>query len=230
MTFVIAHRGAPSPGVAENSAAALEGAIAAGADMVEIDVRRSSDGRLVLLHDRVVGGLQVRRSTLAALQEAAGHELMELAAAAELTAGRTGLDVELKEAGLEESALAALRPMLDAPAATDAPVLIVTSFLDGVLRRFSRVAPAIPTGLLLARAGKRLPLRRLALSGATYVLPPARSLRSGALDSAAAAELPAIPWTLNSEKQLRAALAHPAATGLVTDDPRLAVSLRARGV
>ena len=111
-----------------------------------------------------------------------------------------------------------------------APALIVTSFLDGVLRRFSRVAPSVPTGLLLARAGRRLPLRRLALCGATYVLPPARSLRSGALDSAAEAERPAIPWTLNSEEQLRAALTHPAATGLVTDDPRLAVSLKARGV
>ena len=109
-------------------------------------------------------------------------------------------------------------------------MLIVTSFLDGVLRRFSRVAPSIPTGLLLARAGKRLPLRRLALSGATYVLPPARSLRSGALDSAAEAERPAIPWTLNSEQALRAAFEHPAAVGVVTDDPELALTLRARGV
>jgi glycerophosphoryl diester phosphodiesterase len=230
VTFVIAHRGAPAPGVADNSAAAVEGAIATGADMVEIDVRRSADGRLVLLHDRVVDGRQVRRSTLPALEEAAGHELMELAAAAELTAGRIGLDVELNEAGLEEDALTALRPLLNAPAATESPPLIVTSFLDGVLRRFGRVAPSVPTGLLLVRASRRLPLRRLALSGATYVLPAVRSLRSGALDGAGGAGRPAIPWTLNDEPALRAAFEHPAAVGLITDDPKLALSLRSGGV
>lgn len=46
----IAHRGA-SAGAPENTLAAVSRAVADGADLVEVDVQRSRDGALVLLHD-----------------------------------------------------------------------------------------------------------------------------------------------------------------------------------
>ncbi|MHB1712143.1 MAG: glycerophosphodiester phosphodiesterase family protein [Acidimicrobiales bacterium] len=55
--LVLAHRGAWSaevygvPGRPQNSLEAIEAALALGADGVEIDVRRTSDGELVLAHD-----------------------------------------------------------------------------------------------------------------------------------------------------------------------------------
>jgi glycerophosphoryl diester phosphodiesterase len=48
--LVIAHRG-NSAAAPEQTLAAFEQAVELGADMIEADVRRSSDGRLVLLHD-----------------------------------------------------------------------------------------------------------------------------------------------------------------------------------
>ena len=47
---IVAHRGAwhQAP---ENSLAAIENAIAAGYDIVEVDIRQSADGGLFLLHD-----------------------------------------------------------------------------------------------------------------------------------------------------------------------------------
>lgn len=52
------HRAAPSHGfehaVPENSLAALERCIALGVDLVEIDVRRTRDGQLVIMHDAKV--------------------------------------------------------------------------------------------------------------------------------------------------------------------------------
>jgi glycerophosphoryl diester phosphodiesterase len=47
---IVAHRGAWH-GAPENSLAAIEKAIAVGADIVEIDVRKSADGELFLMHD-----------------------------------------------------------------------------------------------------------------------------------------------------------------------------------
>ena len=47
---IIAHRGLVSTGV-ENTIEALEGAKAAGADMVELDIQLTKDGELVVLHD-----------------------------------------------------------------------------------------------------------------------------------------------------------------------------------
>ncbi len=50
MTAVIAHRGA-SRAFPENTVAAFRGALAMGADMAELDVRRTADGHLAVHHD-----------------------------------------------------------------------------------------------------------------------------------------------------------------------------------
>src|SRR4051794_32936132 len=47
---VLGHRGSLRPGP-ENSVAAVREALAAGADGVEVDIRRTRDGQLVCLHD-----------------------------------------------------------------------------------------------------------------------------------------------------------------------------------
>jgi len=71
------HRAAPSHGfpraVPENSLAALERCVALGVDLVEIDVRRSRDGQLVIMHDAKVnrtttGKGRVANLTLAEIQ------------------------------------------------------------------------------------------------------------------------------------------------------------------
>lgn len=57
---LVAHRGAHSEhdgGPRENTLAAIRAAIAAGADAVEIDVRLTSDGAVVLLHDATLDRL-----------------------------------------------------------------------------------------------------------------------------------------------------------------------------
>jgi glycerophosphoryl diester phosphodiesterase len=50
VTLAIAHRGDPI-GARENTMAALDSAVRQGADMVELDLRRSRDGTIVVLHD-----------------------------------------------------------------------------------------------------------------------------------------------------------------------------------
>lgn len=51
--FVIAHR-ADWRSAPENSLAAIQGAIRLGADMVELDVQKTKDGKFVLMHDRTI--------------------------------------------------------------------------------------------------------------------------------------------------------------------------------
>lgn len=56
--YIVAHRANTCAGVAagcpDNSIAAIEMAIAMGADMVELDVRTTKDGHLVLMHDSTI--------------------------------------------------------------------------------------------------------------------------------------------------------------------------------
>lgn len=71
--MIVAHR-ACWIGTSENSIAAIDACIAAGIDMVELDVRPTSDGVLVLMHDATVdrmteGSGQVSDFTWAQLQK-----------------------------------------------------------------------------------------------------------------------------------------------------------------
>lgn len=50
-TLVSAHRAGPGPGLPENALETISAAAAAGIPVVEIDIARSSDGVLVLMHD-----------------------------------------------------------------------------------------------------------------------------------------------------------------------------------
>jgi glycerophosphoryl diester phosphodiesterase len=87
----IAHRGFAAV-AEENSLAAIQGALALGCDMVEIDVRRRSDGALVLHHDS---------------GDAPGAPL--LSDALELIASAAnGVMVDLKEGGTSADVAAAL--------------------------------------------------------------------------------------------------------------------------
>jgi glycerophosphoryl diester phosphodiesterase len=56
MTIAIAHRGDPV-GERENTLGAFASAVRQGADMVEIDLRRTRDGEIVVLHDLTLARL-----------------------------------------------------------------------------------------------------------------------------------------------------------------------------
>lgn len=70
--LVIAHRGCWQA-TSENSIAAIEACVASGVDIVELDVRRTADGVLILMHDETVdrmtnGRGRVEDLTLAEIQ------------------------------------------------------------------------------------------------------------------------------------------------------------------
>ena len=70
---LVAHRGAVGPGQPENTLAAFRQAIASGAEAIEIDLRGTKDGEIVVIHDRTVdrttnGSGAVADQTLAELR------------------------------------------------------------------------------------------------------------------------------------------------------------------
>jgi glycerophosphoryl diester phosphodiesterase len=61
-TLIIAHRGVTSP-ARENTLEAFRKAIELGADMIEFDVRRTKDLRVVVHHDPGISGVPLDRMT-----------------------------------------------------------------------------------------------------------------------------------------------------------------------
>ena len=144
--LVIAHRGASAHAV-DNSIDAFAKAIDAGADMVEFDVRRTADDQLIAFHDPAVGRVPVGRLTRAELAARVGYEPPLVDEVLELTAGRIGLDVELKEDGYVERVVAAVVARHGA-----GENVVVNSFLDDVVRQVRSNGHDVRAGLLLGRA------------------------------------------------------------------------------
>ena len=112
---VVAHRGGNGHGV-ENTLEALRGAAEDGADYVEIDVRATRDGEIVLMHDasliRLAGaGGSVARMTLEELKRVnlGGAQICTLDEALEFIATTDmGVLLEFKASGIEERCVEAV--------------------------------------------------------------------------------------------------------------------------
>ena len=113
--LVAAHRGASSV-APENTIAAIKKAIDSGADMIEIDVRRTADNQIVVMHDDAVdrttnGKGKLRDLTLAKVraldagswkgQAFVGEGVPTLDDALTAVKGKAKLLIEIKEDGLE---------------------------------------------------------------------------------------------------------------------------------
>ena len=162
--LIVAHRGA-SARESENTLAAFEAAIAAGADAVEFDVRMTADGVAVVMHDadvaRTTDGSGLVRDLssdeVAALRirlRAGGDTTVPtLAQALSCCSGRVAVDVEIKnipgepdfDAAREWAVEATLRA-LDEVAFSGA--VLVSSFNPFSIAHCRTLAPEIPTGLL----------------------------------------------------------------------------------
>jgi glycerophosphoryl diester phosphodiesterase len=223
---VIAHRGDHRQ-AAENSLAAFDAAIRTGCDLIETDLRRCRDG-IVMVHDAQAAGRPVAALTRREIRDATGSLPPFLDDVVERCRGHIGLDLELKEEGLEAEVLDAVTPFF-APAQ-----FLVSSFRPEILRAVRSRNPSVRTGLLSARglapllrsrglgsdprpAGEILAAMRDC--GADYLLPDA--LDDELITHAAGSGTDLILWYANTAGQLSRAMSQPAVAGVITDRPDL---------
>ena len=221
--IVVAHRGAWDP-APQNSLRSFEQAVSDGADAIELDVRRTADRRLVVIHDARVGGRIVGRldrdELRARLKPGQAPELHDVL---ELAAGRIAVDVELKEDGYVDQAMAVVTAHL-AP-----DQFVVTSFVDSILPAVRRAVPEARTGLLLTPGRQVRELgRRVAETGVQFIAPHAGLARAGLLLWAARRGLPAWVWTVNDQRSLTTMLGDPRVEAVITDRAQRAVAIAGR--
>ncbi|MDY0912224.1 glycerophosphodiester phosphodiesterase family protein [Rathayibacter festucae] len=232
--FVIAHRGF-APGAEGNTLESFERALAAGADLLETDVRASLDGVAVLVHDEdVVDAVGVRHridrtrwEELAECVLPSGERLLTLAEALRrLSEARINIDVKAK---------AAVVPTVDAVRAAGArDRVLITSFSESRRRAAVRHLPGVATSasaprFLAALVGAHLgqpALVRRALRGIDALQVPERAAGLPVTAPRILARLRATGaeihlWTINDPVRMRALL-DLGVDGLVTDRTDLA--------
>jgi len=220
--LVIAHRGA-SADVPENTALAFTTALEQGADWVELDVRLSSDGSLIVNHDPWYrDGRTVWSTPFADAPDAT----LVLAGAMAACAGM-GVNVEIKNSpddladgtwGLDVVD-ATVELLLDLDPAVLGEVL-VSSFDFATIERVKALAPAVATGYLVFDLSKQTNALDLAADGGHQALHP--WVTPELLADCHARGLLVNTWTVDDPERWTA-LAAMGVDGIVTNTPGLLV-------
>jgi len=240
--WIVAHRGV-SMHAPENTFAAFDLALREGADFIELDVRRSRDGRLVVIHDATVDRTTNGRGRVADLPweelnrldagswfspAFSGQPLPLLEEVLDRYTGKIGLLVELKEPDAEgELAGLLIRRGLQNGLENR---LIVQSFHADSMHRLRKLLPELQIGVLTGQTGKKPTEKdldrfaafadfinvRLDLADAGLVR---RIHERGALT---------LVWTVRHAVEV-GRLLQAGVDGIVTDDPALVPRERGQG-
>ncbi len=242
---VVAHRGA-SATHPENTLPAFEAALAAGAPLVELDVRLSADGVPVVVHDPEVsrttdGAGWVHELTLEDLRSLnAGTadrpaQIPTLDEVLRAVSGRGGVALEIKNVPGEPAYEQDRERIVDATLAAletadfDGPGLVL-SFNPRSIAAVRRLAPAVPTGFLTTRALDPDEALALALEGGhAFVLPSVDALRRVGgpfVRRAHSAGVRVGTWTVDEPDAIRAALDW-GVDAIASNDPETALAVLA---
>ena len=203
----VAHRGA-SDRALENSPSAFALAASGGADMIEFDVRLSSDGVPVVFHDGRTGrtakeNLAVARTPAARLRAVRlknGETLPSLADVLEIVGGKVPVNIESKAPGAIAAAGKAL-----SKAGYGGELLLSSGLRDECLAARD-LLPGIPCGLVTRRPSAS-DLAFCIRHGLSSIHPARRLLTIVRLRKVAASGIPLLPYTVDAPAEAFALIA-----------------------
>ena len=232
--LVIAHR-AGALHAPENTLAALEIAIDQGADYAEIDVQRSRDGVVVVIHDQdlmkmALSPLRVRDNDYDDLAQVdigrkfddqfAGERLARLSDFLNRASGKIKLMIELKYYGIDDK-LAEETVRAVRKAGMSEEVSLMSLEMSGV-RQLQQLVNDMPVGFLSA-----VSLGSLTRLDVDFLAVSTKEAKRAFLRRAGRKELPVYVWTVNDVDTMLAML-ELGVDGLITDDPAMAAEVIAK--
>ncbi len=206
--WIIGHRGvAGSP---ENSVEGFERAIKMGVDGIELDVRQSGDGKLVVLHGTVVGDHAVQTTPYETFRFAIeGHEIPLFEDVLKKFGKKTFLDIELKQPGFEAEATALIKKY------TNPEKTMVSAFDTKSLETVHELLPQLQLGYIYNRTQDEESRHNCPVD---VVIPQFRLASRELIDEVHEEGLKVWAWTVNEEVEIKRLLAL-GVDGLITDYP-----------
>jgi len=213
----IGHRGA-SAYEPENTLSSFRRAIELGVDAVELDVRKTKDNEIVVIHNVDVnkttdGSGSVSELTLEEIKRFVtekGEKIPTLEEVLDSVGKRVKILVELKETGIEEQVLGLIRGkgLIEN--------VVIISFHEDALRKVRELDGEVATGLIYVR--HKNPIRAALELKAEYLLSLYRFTHSANVKKAHEKGLKVIVWTINNEEEV-AEYRKKGVDGIATDRP-----------
>lgn len=215
MFLKVGHRGARAYEI-ENTLGSFRKAIELGANALELDVRRSKDGKLIVSHDdnlkKVFGeDRPVSKTSLEELKRVTEGRIVTLEEALHFLDRKVEkILVELKEAGYEKKVLEVIRKekLEDR--------VIIVSFLEEALAHVRELDKKIETGLIYAKF--RNPMDAAMKLDARYLVPLYRFVHARDVEKAHKNNLKVVVWTINTAEEAKQYI-DKGVDGIATDRP-----------
>jgi len=217
MLLKIGHRGARAY-EPENTLRSFQKAIELGVDAVELDVRKTKDNEIVVIHNVDVnkttdGSGSVSELTLEEIKRFVtekGEKIPTLEEVLDSVGKRVKILVELKETGIEEQVLGLIRGkgLIEN--------VVIISFHEDALRKVRELDGEVATGLIYVR--HKNPIRAALELKAEYLLSLYRFTHSANVKKAHEKGLKVIVWTINNEEEV-AEYRKKGVDGIATDRP-----------
>ena len=219
----IGHRGARAY-APENTLKSFRKALEIGVDAVELDVRKTKDGSLVVIHDEDVkrttnGEGLVNELTLKeikGLDAGDGEKIPTLEETLDFLDKKVKVFVELKETGIEDQVLSIVSEK-----GLEKNVIIV-SFLEEALKKVRELNKDIETGLIYAR--HKNPLKSALDLKANYLLAFYRFTHTANVEKAHESGLKVVVWTINKPEEVEE-YAKKGVDGIASDKPDILKAL-----
>jgi glycerophosphoryl diester phosphodiesterase len=213
----VGHRGARAY-EPENTLRSFQKALELGVDAVELDVRRTKDGQIVVMHDADVkrttnGEGLVSDLTLAEIQKLnmdKNEHAPTLKEALQFLNGKAKVFIELKEENVEQQVLDVIDQV-----GTEKSVVLV-SFLENALKTVKELNPKVETGLIYAK--HKNPLKAALDVNAQWLLALYRFMHTANVEKAHANGLKVLVWTINTAEEA-AEMAKKGVDAIASDKP-----------
>ena len=215
MFLRVGHRGARAYEL-DNTVESFKKAIDLGANALELDLRRSKDGKIIVCHDdnlkRLFGKeLPVDKATLEELKQSTENRIATFEEALRFIDRKVEkILVEFKETGYEKKILDLIRKE------KLGDNVILVSFLAECLTQVRVLNTEVETGLIYTKL--RNPVEAAQKLGAQYLVPLYRFIHSRDVENAHKYNLKVIVWTINTKEEAIKYIAK-GVDGIASDKP-----------
>lgn len=220
--LVMGHRGSPKA-APENTLKSFQMAMQAGADMVEVDVRRTADDYLVCMHDPNVSSTtngvgmveELSLKEIKSLDAGEGQEVPLLGEVFDLVQGKIGINIDIKSVGVEKHVVDLIieRRMLD--------YAIISSFFLMSLEIVKDLNKEVKTGALF-QLGMNDAVKNTLNVGADAIHPVLSDVTLELVELAHREGLKVNVWGVDDEASMLQMLEWDV-NGIITDFPEIAV-------
>lgn len=229
---VQAHRGA-SGYEYQNTIKAFDKAVELQSDAIELDIRKSKDGKIVVFHDPTFLEKHINDWNYEELLEATKKNNFEVPLLIDVLKKykeKILLDIEFKEEGYEEEVVKMILSVLTYDEFN------IRSFSEKTIKTIKELDPKIYTILLIgvqypkygffSRLAELFPKAKVRRSKCDAVSPNYQLIRLWYVQRMHLLNKPVLAWTVNDEKIMKRMFFKAKVDGIVTNYPDIALKIR----